>query len=253
MAKKSGPPRRPLQLCVYCGNRPRETKDHVVPRGLFHTRDRHMITVPACAACNQSKQPGDAYLREYLVADHQGSKHPEAQRLFSGPVARAIERRQSRLAPQVSQASVVTLFVDGFWQDMAVVEVDAELVNTELSFIVRGLYFHEAKTRLPPEYEVKSVRLPQDHITTAMEWFAERLTGESHPRLRMLGNRVFWYVMVVDQDDPYVTGWLLCFYDRVFFMARYETGGRPGVGGRSRPPSRRSALRGRSPIPCRDF
>jgi 5-methylcytosine-specific restriction endonuclease McrA len=40
-------------LCVYCGERPAATRDHVIPKCLFDPPlPANMVTVPACEECN---------------------------------------------------------------------------------------------------------------------------------------------------------------------------------------------------------
>src|SRR5262249_6151706 len=49
-------------LCIYCLANPRETNDHIPPKGLFREpRPSNLITVPACYRCNSSFSGDDDY------------------------------------------------------------------------------------------------------------------------------------------------------------------------------------------------
>ena len=51
-----------MQVCIYCQTNPKETNDHVPPKGLFREpRPSNLITVPACLKCNNGFSGDDDY------------------------------------------------------------------------------------------------------------------------------------------------------------------------------------------------
>src|SRR4051794_14639065 len=97
MAKKQQRP-RPQRTCVYCGKSEepdgeRFTRDHVLPRALFNAMDPQMITVLACAACQQEKSYGDNDLRDFVNLHYAGSEHPEAGQQLLKIVQSTLEGR----------------------------------------------------------------------------------------------------------------------------------------------------------------
>lgn len=67
-----GPGKTPAahgRVCALCGGqREATTVEHVPARSLFPTpRPNDLITVPACASCNNGSQPDDDYFRNSLA------------------------------------------------------------------------------------------------------------------------------------------------------------------------------------------
>jgi hypothetical protein len=57
-------------VCVYCGERAKLTREHVIPECLFtKPLPPNMITVGTCFQCNNGKSDDDVYLRDFLLAD----------------------------------------------------------------------------------------------------------------------------------------------------------------------------------------
>src|SRR6516162_8292518 len=88
-------------MCAYCGIRPVESRDHVVPKALFgKPTPRNMITVGACVKCNQAKSPCDDYLRDCLACDIRVRSNPVVRALRVGSIARSVDTNRSVLSRQ---------------------------------------------------------------------------------------------------------------------------------------------------------
>lgn len=90
--------------------------------------------------------------------------------------------------------------------------LEPERVARVMSWIVRGLYFDSQKLRIPSSYRFK-VRRYFAWEFQALSNTLRRLTWHG-PRL--LGN-VFGAQFARATEDPFITIWLLWFYERVVF------------------------------------
>ena len=80
--------------------------------------------------------------------------------------------------------------------------------------VVRGLYYHEQKQRLPDGYGVMVKRLPPVQGVELWDNFHRLgLTG------KRLGEGVFVAQFGVLDDDPAISMWGLLFYEAVLFIA----------------------------------
>lgn len=52
-------------MCVYCGARPADHLDHMIPRSRPHGTDALVNLAPCCAPCGQSK--GDLTIAEWIA------------------------------------------------------------------------------------------------------------------------------------------------------------------------------------------
>src|SRR5690606_18999686 len=81
------------KVCVYCGTAPATTRDHVPPRCLFPKPTPSLVTVPACAPCNEGCSKDDVYFRDILVASANLKNEPNASRVRD-TVVRSLRRPQ---------------------------------------------------------------------------------------------------------------------------------------------------------------
>jgi len=153
----------PKGLCVYCGVNPATTRDHVIPECLFvPPLPSNMVTVPACADCNNTKKSqDDPYLRDMLVYDNDSSRHVAARELFRGKVMRAARTNRS----DVTRATITAarrgmeprhssggLYLGHYYP----VDLDATRFDRSIfSTIVKGLYYKVCKERLPDGCDVR--------------------------------------------------------------------------------------------------
>lgn len=212
-----------ITLCAYCGVRPTTTQDHVIPRCLF-TRPlpQQMITVPACEECNREKQPDDTYLRDMLVSDVNASEHPTARSLLHGPVQRSAKLYNSSDVAHVARTQAR-------WEEYYTpaglyvghgrrIPMDTKRVDHLFARIVRGLYYYVTGERLPADcrFDVRGLHpLYMDEEMTLLN-----RAGCNGPFSYAGG--VFGLAFVIDGDQPYLTRWLLRFYDGIYVTVHTE-------------------------------
>jgi hypothetical protein len=161
--------------CIYCGQGPGKTKDHVVPQCLFKTLPKNMITVKVCRACNGRKAGYDTYLRDVLVIDPYGTEHPEAREVYSSFI-KSLHSKQSFFGKtSLPKIAVRPYYSPGgiFLQNMPMVPVNNAIIAEEMAFIVRGLFYHHTTIRIPQDYAFTSSRLHPLSVEEAIRGMAE--------------------------------------------------------------------------------
>ncbi len=220
--------------CVYCGAVGAITRDHVFPKALFVTLDPMMITVPACAACNEDKRTGDEDLRDLINMDLVGSRHPDAGEQ-ANRIARATLGGRSRLG-QAFRDEAVSSNTDLYLGLVSPVPFNSDRMIQTLRSIVRGLYYHETTRMLPVDVPVEIMYIHP----TAMPTILEHLSALPATNVMSKGNRVAGWASFRSAEDPDSTLWLLEFNGAVHFA------GMTGVLAESLRPSRKGNCNGRN-------
>jgi hypothetical protein len=200
--------RRPPRLCAYCGETRGLTKDHVPPRGVFpKPRSADLITVPCCGRCNQGFSRTDLLFRTYLSAQIGITDGAAAelwqQMVESGlacdaTVARELLGRMSSLLVTDAAGCLREIRTKLLW--------DSTVHDDTVSRIVRGLYFHHRKTRLPPAADLQ------------VRWHGAKKPPLPEPQLpwefRTVANGQFSYFFVAPPQTAPNSAWALCFHDK---------------------------------------
>jgi len=205
--------------CVYCGNFDETTQEHVIFICLFRAtedapRPTDPVTVPVCRRCNGEKSQDDDFLRDFLVFDDDSAGNQVAQALLEGKISRSHQRNRSQIGRAVADARTKAASSDAnSHSQRQCFNIGSERVVRIFSMIVRGLYYHVAKQRLPNDclFEVAEVRLEGTPELWAI------LSGHGRPEYLTIGDDVFdcWYW--VWPDDLAVSQWVLRFYGGLHF------------------------------------
>lgn len=141
-------------VCVLCGIRPATTRDHLPPKGWFKGLGAQLITVPACAECNEGASGDDVDLRFYISAQI-GKQTPGSAALWDDGAHKTILKKTAlRAAFLASKRDVVVTDTGGIGNVRLAFEVPVQLYQTEFERIVRGLYFHHTARILPQNVPV---------------------------------------------------------------------------------------------------
>lgn len=133
------------KLCAICGYMEATTKDHVPPRAIFpKPLPVQMVTVPACAQCNNGANHEDERFRIYLGATT-AHFHDDATRLWqeeSMRTLRANKRLMKEFAGNVDPDNIVqkpdgTMGIPIRWPVSAYAPV--------ITRMARGLFYHHYK------------------------------------------------------------------------------------------------------------
>jgi hypothetical protein len=202
--------------------------DHVPPQSLFpKPRPSDLITVPACVQCHSRQcSQDDQYFYVMLSISEQTGDDPEARKTRESAL-RALRRPEAA----------------GFRRDflektgrVAVVSPSGIPRGTRLGYtvelprlflvvgrIVRGLYYHETNSPLPPDHEVRVSSddtfndLPTAELAEYRQTIIEPLALIP---ARVIGNGVFRYRFAnVENQGVTISVWGLTFYGGISFLA----------------------------------
>jgi hypothetical protein len=142
----------PQDRCVLCGVNPPTTREHIPPESFFEQPyPPNLITVPACAGCNQGSQKDDDYLLAFLVAlDHGGT--PDVLDQVRDRVYRGL-RRPEHPGLHIRLLQNSTLVRSGVGSEHGRFAVESrpegERMLRVLRKQVRGLAFHLTGRNIP--------------------------------------------------------------------------------------------------------
>ncbi len=206
------------QQCAYCGQMGICTRDHVIPRALFHgPLPSNMVTVAACLNCNQQKSDLDNYLRDVLTADISSYENPAARAVLESQVRRSVRANRSRLW---RRAATSTRWVEMhtpagiYLGDLPAMPLDGRALTIALTMVTKGLFADGFRRRLPDDCQFDIGRL--DPLLVAKQWQNLIQPGTHGPFA--IGKDVFTFAFFVESNEPLTTHWLLCFYSSVFFI-----------------------------------
>lgn len=209
------------QLCVICSAQVATTVDHVPPKAIFpRPRPSNLITVPACAACNNEASTLDEAFKLYLGL-HVGAFEDAATDEFFAQALRTFQHNR-RLQRELLGRAAPIPFIDD--EGKRVGEGLAVLWNSDahdktIERIVRGLYFHHFGESLSPDTVVSPKWFREPHIN----FLPEGVNLAS----RTIGERQFSYSFARVEEQPQVSIWTFEFYQRHWSGAHTEMPGDP--------------------------
>ncbi|MDB5390818.1 MAG: hypothetical protein JWM11_6464 [Planctomycetaceae bacterium] len=211
----------PVKLCAYCGIEPAVESEHVIARCIIPPPRPTMITVPACAACNDKKKHDDEHLRDMLAIDIENEGHPTTSGEMKEKVIRAIGRKQSDFVKQARGKSIyeVRRTVSGISLGYASrAYTDPERINAIFAWIVRGLLFEETGDRLPVDCIFKAGKVNLGHHADAIADLQGR-GGKDGPSIPPS----FESFYLRAKSDPTVSHWILRFFNvHVWVTTNFE-------------------------------
>lgn len=130
-------------ICYLCGDEA-TTRDHIPPKGIFpRPLPNNLVTVPACAQCNNEAAGDDEYFRTTMSM--LGYPGTVAARVWTERVvgSQFLRRPALRNALSSSLSLVEVRSPEGLYLGQAhQVKVLAKRVNSVVERILRGLYSH---------------------------------------------------------------------------------------------------------------
>lgn len=213
-------------LCPYCGLRPGNTKDHVIPQSLFPKplpNGINLPTVRACAECNNVRKSGDdVFLRDFLITDMHCSDHPAAQSLLNGEMGRAMRSNRSEFArAAVPKGRPVPLFTStGLYAGTCyTAPLDGERINRIFATITRGLYFKVLRRLLPADTQFEVRRQDPRYIGELLNLVQP---PDAWCRPPSLGD-VFTCVYAIGPYEKAQSLWVMQFYGSMYISVLTTT------------------------------
>jgi hypothetical protein len=205
------------EICALCGERPATTREHVPARSLFPTPRPHLITVPACAPCNNGTGPDDEYFLDTLALIDE--ERPSA----------ALEQVRERVRRGLAHPRAEGLWKH-FWSRIgygtqagrlilrALIRVDQDRMMRVVGKHARGLFYELMGRPLHPTYTVlvmPTLRLNGAPADMAVYWGRVRRLALGG-RTQIIGPEVFEFNFNVAQDNGYV------FCARLVYFGNFE-------------------------------
>ena len=196
-----------MGYCAYCGEWRVMTRDHVPPRSLFGGSPGDLITVPSCYFCNRGASKHDEYFNIVVKLGIDRNRFPHEN-------ADSVETIKNLARPE--SLGFARFLLQRYSTNPSRFVVDRARVGVVLRRIVRGLFYREIGLRLPEFVPFQFVSIEdQPRKAAALSDVTDSLTRS----LQTIGDGVFRYAFAqCAPPDPFVTAWLLSFYDyRRFF------------------------------------
>lgn len=183
-----------------------------------------MITVPACRRHNNGESLDDEYFRLVMSVRHDTFERSDAE----GASARALERMQRKESERFRRSFVKSIREEDVFTPAGIYlgtrhafDVDMSRIVSVVGRIVRGLFFHHTKQRLPDActvtvYPVESYKKPDAAIVRR---FLEIIAWVNPTKRRVSPRNVLMYKYRQRDEDPTATAWMMQFYESVPFLA----------------------------------
>lgn len=207
-------PRRPAQ-CTYCSAQG-TTVDHVPPRQFIPVnRRRALITVPACAKCNNESGKDEEYMFAVLMFSDAGVS--DAGRTLWDERMRGLLAKNrglaARLARSFQPVELVTPRGLHLGRRTAITFEIPRLIRV-VNKIVRGLYLAEFDERLPHDHPVNSVFIQSQSQFDDVA----PLRSSLRPGRRQCPG-VFEYVCGRAAEKPEGSLWIVRFFGTAWFWS----------------------------------
>jgi hypothetical protein len=186
-----------MEICAICGINEATTRDHV-------PRPENLITVPACAKCNNGASNYDDLFKVYLSM-HAVSASEIAKRLFREKTVRTLERNRALLAKILEESKDIQVKgVNGNPETHMQILWNSEVHDAVIERIIRGLYFHHTGSIVPKDTALKVQWLK--HVPEEIESQIHLFTEVN------IGDEQVIYKYLIYKSDPRYSLWIFEFY-----------------------------------------
>jgi hypothetical protein len=211
--------------CVYCGEIKQLSDDHIPPKNLFaKPRPNNLIAVPSCISCNGDASDDDEYFRLILTLREDTFPHPDVQQILPIVFRSLTKPNKKGFSKSLFQSiKVLNLMTSSglFIGRHPTYGVDLDRLDRVVQRIVKGLFYHEQKSRLPDHYDAFACSA-SGLSNLARDLKAHIVASIVDPILvqtpKTIGNNVFTYRFIFAPEDPNVSAWHLIFYEKVVFL-----------------------------------
>ncbi|WP_440995544.1 HNH endonuclease [Arhodomonas sp. SL1] len=194
-----------MEICAICAEHEATTRDHVPPKSIFpRPRPGNLITVPACAECNNGASDLDDLFKVYLSM--QAAANSEiAARLFREKTVRTLKRNQrllNKLQEESAQIEVTT--EEGRIETRTGYLWDSVAHDAVIERTIRGLYWHHWGAPLTRDatLSVQWLQTIPDQVLEKISLFNEVALGDDQ----------VVYKYIISTDDPRFSLWFFDFY-----------------------------------------
>src|SRR6266568_3327468 len=204
-------------LCIYCGLRTGDTRDHAPPKCFFGSeRPPNAITVPCCEACRRAGEKNETTIRNLLISFDQTETHPTVQSSLLGKRDRSFRHSVSEVRKLMAMMVDVDIISPGgiyLGRDKGF-NLNQLLVHSFIERMSRALLYEEFQE---PYFNgdfgwVLNPPMP-DAVTS---WMKDKLPG------REMSNVFYYRITNQHATEPW---WItMIFYGKVRVLARVRKG-----------------------------
>lgn len=221
MSKK----RRRKGECVYCGKLRQLTRDHIPPKSLFGTpRPNNLISIPCCRNCNEDASKDDEYFKNSLALRIDSFNHPDVQKILPS-VIRSYKKEHKvgyrksfyQTLRQVELRSESGLYLG----TTGAYNVEFDRLDNVVKRIITGLFYKEKGFRLHDSHRASAFsdwvvdNLPEPDRTQILSNLVVPLSKKTYITI---GENTFTYRSQFFDEDPFLSIWLLNFYESIFYL-----------------------------------
>jgi hypothetical protein len=208
-----------MSICYLCGVelQGNATDDHVPPKGLF-APNTPQVTVPCCLPCNKSYAVLDEEIRNQLSFISAEVPTPVQSKTMRSLALRPDDdERIYRIRKlKFEKLALRNVVVDN--RERFLITLDQQKLDRWMSRIVKGLYFHERRQRLPDSATFVTTPI---YDAEPPSWMFHDLDDER--------SRVFWFDLLPAslqmEYAPDAETWMFIFYKKLLIITdvRYST------------------------------
>lgn len=200
-------------ICVYCGKKPGNTRDHVPPQNLFpKPKPVNMLTVPCCRDCQAKFKKDEDVFMAWITLGPAGES-TAGRMLWEQKLKRTYEKDSGVKKVMRRSCKPVDLRTPAgiYLGKRLTITIDAERKDNVLKKIVRGLFWVEYKERLPEDISI--------------EVYGINGVGEEIGNLiaRTYEATTFWEGIFeyrhARAPESFESYWVMSFYRRNYFVA----------------------------------
>lgn len=199
-----------IETCCYCGSSEKITRDHVPPKSIFaKPRSGDLISVPACFECNNRFSSSDDIFKTY-IGMHSAYKGGRAETLFKKYVVRTVahnRKLKQEIASTIKRIELAAPNRIYTGQHAYTVLWNSKVHEEQIQRIVKGLFYHHFRKRIPVNLEIKSYWLDQPAELNFEMNSVSICNGE------------FKYEFAIPNDSDFGSIWSFSFYDAHFAFA----------------------------------
>ncbi len=201
-------------LCAFCGIRAGDTSGHAPGRLFFpQPRPDDLITVPACAQCNNGASKDEEFFRATYLFSNAGTT-ATGQRLWDQKQHSAYRKNQGLRAAIARKLHPVDVFnsYDLWLGKRTAIELDHNRLSRVVASIIRGLFYFETATVIEPDVRVEAAPL----LTDAAIAQVKELSKDTRPGKRDWPG-TFQYRCGISNDVRQGSIWFVRFFGHVCY------------------------------------
>jgi hypothetical protein len=210
--------------CVYCGNNPGTTRDHVPPKGLFAKPRPHLVTVPCCDECRKGQSLDDEYFVRMISMKNGTVDNLSSISARSSALRSLVKPDKARFTGSLlNNIREVAAFTPSgiFLGTHLSYDVDLARLCRVIERTTCGLYSHEFGARMPKGHRCRTYAV--DGFGAAAPEVLDQIKKiRSHAMAgerRDLGEGVFTYWFRRIDGPEGATAWDFRVFENVAFFA----------------------------------